>query len=68
MELSREDALRVLSHKQVFNGVKDGTITQAEFKFWIEDTRENEFQAGHDTGYVLGYNTAVNDQPDTVSH
>ena len=59
MELSREDALRVLSHKQVFNGVKDGTITQAEFEFWIEDIRDDDYQAGYQSGYESGYNTAV---------
>ena len=55
MELSREDTLRVLSHKQVFNGVKDGTITQAEFEFWIEDIRDDE----RNDGYESGYNDAV---------
>ena len=59
MELSREDALRVLSHKQVFNCVKDGTITQAEFEFWIEDIRDDERNDGYESGYVSGYNEAV---------
>jgi len=62
MELSREDTLRVLSHQQVFNGVKDGTITQAEFEFWIEDIRDDERNDGYESGYVLGYNTAVSGQ------
>ena len=59
MELSREDTLRVLSHKQVFNGVKDGAITQAEFEFWIEDIRDDERNDGYESGYVSGYNEAV---------
>ena len=59
MELSREDALRVLSHKQVFNGVKDGTITRAEFQFWIEDIRDDERNDGYEFGYESGYNEAV---------
>jgi len=62
MELSREDTLRVLSHQQVFNGVKDGTITQAEFKFWIEDIRDDERNDGYESGYVSGYNKAVSGQ------
>jgi hypothetical protein len=61
MEQSREDALRVLCAGQVFNGVKDGTITQAEFEFWIADNNDDGYQAGYDDGYVSGYNTAVSD-------